>query len=97
MKDGVYMDIPAVRDFSKKFYQINETLTQVLKVLNTLSTLLKTTAFIGVVGGAAAQFIDTIKPYIEKVAEKCSEISQDITASVDAFERGDDLGAARFH
>jgi hypothetical protein len=92
------MDVPAVREFSTKFQQINETLTQVVKVLNTLSTVLKTTAFIGLVGGAAvAHFIDTIKPYIEQVAEKCAEISKDLTASVDAFERGDELGAARFH
>ncbi|NNJ09790.1 WXG100 family type VII secretion target [Chloroflexales bacterium ZM16-3] len=96
--DGVYMDVPVVRDFSKKFSQISETLTQVVKVLTALSNVLKATAFIGAVGGAAvAYFIDTVKPYIENVAEKCGEISQDLTASVDAFERGDELGAARFH
>lgn len=96
--DGVYMDVPAVRDFAKRFQQISETLTRVVNMLNTLSNILKTTAFIGIVGGAAvAQFIDTIKPYIEQVSEKCSELSADLDVSVDAFERGDELGAARFH
>lgn len=96
--DGVYMDVPAVRDFSKKFQEISETLTRVVNVLNTLSNVLKTTAFIGLVGGAAVQmFIDLVKPYIEQVANKCAELSTDLTASVDAFERGDELGAARFH
>lgn len=96
--DGVYMDVPVVRDFGKKFQQISETLAQVLKVLDALSTLLKVTAFIGLVGGAAvAQFIDQIKPYIEQVSEKCSEISTDLTSSVDAFERGDATGATRFY
>lgn len=96
--DGVYMDVPAVRGFSKSFQDISEVLTRVLQVLDMLTNILKTTAFIGMVGGAAvAQFIDSIKPYIEQVAEKCSELSSDLTTSVDAFERGDAQGAARFH
>ena len=96
--DGVYMDVPVVRNFSKQFQQISETLAQVVKVLDALSTLLKVTAFIGLVGGAAvATFIDSIKPYIEQVSEKCAEISKDLSTSVDAFERGDATGATRFY
>lgn len=92
------MDVPVVRDFAKKFQEISEALTRVVNVLNTLSNILKTTAFIGMVGGAAVQqFIDMIKPYIEQVAAKCAEVSKDVSVSVDAFERGDELGAARFH
>jgi hypothetical protein len=59
---------------------------------------LKTTAFIGLVGGAAvAQFLEMIKPHIENLAEKCEEISGDLDKSVDAYERGDALGATRFY
>jgi hypothetical protein len=94
----VYMDVPAVRNMAKNFGTISEVLTTVAKVLEALVLILKTTAFIGLVGGyAVAQFIDTIKPHIEEMARKCAELNKDLGASVDAFERGDALGATRFY
>jgi F0F1-type ATP synthase beta subunit len=96
--DEVYMDVPAVREMAKGLGTIGETLTNVVKVLDMLLTTLKTVAFIGLVGGAAvAQFIEMIKPYIEKLAAKFTELSGDVNASVDAFERGDQIGATRFY
>lgn len=98
MADEVYMDIPAVRDMAKGFGTIGEVLDAVAKVLEGLATLLKATAFIGLVGGAIVlQFIEMIKPHIEQMAEKCRELMQDLNKSVDAYERGDALGATRFY
>ncbi|MDJ0754993.1 MAG: type VII secretion target [Ardenticatenaceae bacterium] len=95
---GVYMDTDAVRNFSKNFGTISEVLFGVSKAMETLSTVLKATAFVGLVGGyAVAQVIDQIQPRIEELAEKCEEISGDLDASVDAYERGDELGSTRFH
>ncbi|HEX8597829.1 MAG TPA: hypothetical protein VF952_04860 [Chloroflexia bacterium] len=94
----VYMDVPAVRDLAKRFHAISEVLTAVGKTLDVLSTVLKTTAFMGLVGGAAvARFIDGIRPDIVRMAEKCAELDHDLKLSVDAFERGDDQGATRFY
>jgi hypothetical protein len=94
----VYMDIPAVRGIAKVCSDVGETLDTVNKTLETLVTVLKTTAFMGLIGGlAVAQFIDSICPFIEQTAQKCLELNKDLTASVDAFERGDQQGAARFH
>lgn len=96
--DEVYMDVPAVRNIAKTFGTINDVLTTVVKVLEALITTLKATAFIGLVGGyAIAQFMEMIKPHIEEMAEKCEELNQDLGASVDAFERGDALGATKFY
>ena len=96
--DEVYMDVPAVRNMAKAFGTISEVLQGVVKVLEMLIMTLKTTAFIGLVGGAAvAQFLEMIKPHIEDLAEKCEEISGDLDKSVDAYERGDALGATRFY
>jgi hypothetical protein len=96
--DQVYMDVPAVRGMAKSFGTISEVLQNVVKVLEMLIMTLKTTAFIGLVGGAAvAQFLEMIKPHIENLAEKCEEISGDLDKSVDAYERGDALGATRFY
>jgi exonuclease VII small subunit len=48
-------------------------------------------------GYAVAQYIDSIRPQIEDIAEKCEELDKDLAASVDAYERGDELGSTRFH
>jgi hypothetical protein len=92
------MDIPAVRGIAKVCSDVGETLDTVNKTLETLVTVLKTTAFMGLVGGlAVAQFIDSIRPFIEQTAQKCLELNKDLTTSVDAFERGDQQGATRFY
>lgn len=94
----VYMEIPAVRSMAKKFHDIGEVLSGVNKVMEALSTTLKAVAFIGFVGTAiVAQYIDTIKPYIKQMADKCVELGKDLSFSVDAYERGDTQGATRFH
>jgi len=96
--DQVYMDVPAVRQIAKSFGQIGEVLENVARVLEALVNILRGTAFIGMVGGlAVAQFIDSIKPYIQQMSEKCHELNKDLDASVSAFERGDQLGATKFY
>lgn len=96
--DGVYMDLDAVRNFSKNFNTVNQVLKGVSQVLETLMNTLRVTAFIGLVGGAVvAQYIEFIKPQIDELAAKCEELSVDLSASADAYERGDELGSTRFH
>lgn len=98
MANQVYMNVPAVRDISKNFQNICELLEDVAKVLDMLSNLLKNTAFIGLVGGAVViQVLEMIKPQIQEMSRKCGELSKDLGDSVDAFERGDEIGATRFH
>lgn len=96
--DEVYMDIPAVRTMAKNFGTVGEVLGMVSKVLEALMLILNTTAFIGLVGGAAvAHYINMVKPRIDEMAAKCEELMVDLNASVDAYERGDALGATRFY
>ena len=98
MADEVYMDIPAVRNMARTFGTISEVLDAVNKVLEGLLMILRTTAFIGLVGGyALMSFIEMVKPHIEQMAEKCQELMEDLNKSVDAYERGDALGATRFY
>lgn len=92
------MDIPAVRGMSKRFSTISDVLKNVSKTLQALLTVLKTTAFIGMVGGyAVIQYIEMIKPVIDEMAKKTAEMSKDLSFSVDAYERGDAQGATRFY
>lgn len=95
---GVYMDTDAVRGMAKSFGTIGDVLQAVNKAMQTLSNVLKATAFVGLVGGyAVAQYIDSIRPQIEDIAEKCEELNKDLDASANAYERGDELGSTRFH
>jgi len=97
MGDEISMDVPAVQDLSRKFNNFSNLLNAINKMLETLATILKTTAFIGLVGGAAVlQFIETIKPQIKEMAEFCAELSRDLKTTVDAFQNGDMKGANLF-
>lgn len=97
-EQGVYMDTEAVRGMAKTFGTIGDILRTVAKTLESLMMVLKTTAFIGMVGGyAVAKYIETMKPPIEEMSEKCEELSKDLDASVLAYEQGDELGSTRFH
>lgn len=98
MADKVYMEVPAVRQIAKNFKTVGDTLDNVAKVMEALANILKGTAFVGMVGGLAlAQYIDSTKPHIQKMANKCKELFSDLNKSVDAYERGDGLGATRFY
>jgi uncharacterized protein YukE len=98
MADKVYMNVPAVRQIAKNFKQIGDTLENVARVMEALVNILRGTAFVGLVGGLAlAQFIESIKPQIQQMARKCQELFSDLNKSVDAYERGDALGATRFY
>jgi hypothetical protein len=98
MAEGVFMDVDAVRNFSKNFNNISQVLKGVSRTLEMLMNTLRATAFIGLVGGAVvAQYIEFIKPQIDQMADKCEELSGDLSASADAYERGDELGSTRFH
>ena len=95
---GVYMDTDAVRRIAKNFATVGNMLNVTSKILDGLMNKLKSTAFVGQVGGAAVEaFVQTIKPQIDQVMVKCEELHNDLNASVTAYERGDQEGATRFH
>jgi uncharacterized protein YukE len=98
MNDEVYMDVPAVREIAKNLQTLSETLSAVVKALEALINTLKAVAFIGSIGVAAfTLFLEVLKPGIEDKAEKFAELSKDVNAAVEAFVRGDNTGALRFH
>lgn len=94
----VFMKTDVVRGMAKDFKSIGQFLQGVAKTLEALSTTLKVTAFIGLVGGyALANVIDKIKPQIEQMADKCENMGKELESSVNAYENGDALGATRFY
>lgn len=96
--DQVYMDIPAVRNMAKSFGEVSQVLSRINKALEAMVNILKSTAFVGAVGGTAViQFIESIRPYIQQMGQKCGELQKDVSASVEAYSRGDQAGATRFY
>jgi len=97
-QNEVYMNIPEVQGIAKTFANVSETLRGISTALQTLIMILKSTAFIGMVGGLAeAHFLEIMKRQIDQMADKTEEMSKDVTAAVEAYERGDAQGATKFH
>jgi hypothetical protein len=96
-QDQVYMNIPEVEGIAKTFATVTEVLKGVSTALAALIQILYATAFVGLVGGMVqARFLEVMKRQIDQMAEKTEEISQDVTAAVQAYQRGDAQGATKF-
>jgi hypothetical protein len=97
MSEEIYMDIPAVRGIARSFGQMEEVLRAASRAMETAITTLKTTAFVGLVGGyAVAAYLEQIQPVIDQYAARCNEMSNDLNASVTAYQNGDARGSTRF-
>ncbi len=99
MAEEVFMQIPVLRGWVKQFGTFSSLLTNVSKALDWCIMTLRTTAFIGMVGGAAAaQYIDMInRQYVKPLAQNCAAMSRELGKSIDAYERGDAQGATLFY
>jgi hypothetical protein len=96
--DQVFMEVPAVRNMGKSFQQISQVLKQAANTAQVLANILKSNAFTNMVGAAVIVLLEQVlKPDWKYKSEKCAEISKDLAASADAYERGDQQGATRFY
>jgi hypothetical protein len=97
MSEEVFMDVPAVRGIARSFGQMSDVLQVASRSLETAIATLKTTAFIGLVGGyAVAAFLESVKPVVDRYAARCTEMNSDLNASATAYQNGDAQGATRF-
>ena len=93
----VYMDIPAVTNMAHAFGGFGDALKTVSSILQAAIDLLNATAFIGDVGGAAvASWLNIIKPNVDNMANKMSELQNDIQGAINNYVTGDTSGSARF-
>lgn len=97
MAQEVYMDIPQVQKMSEQFGTFGDILANISKVLEMTINVLRVTAFIGLVGGAAVErYLSIIKPRVDKMAEKMHELQGDLQGAIKHYETGDESGSARF-
>jgi uncharacterized protein YukE len=98
MTEEIFMDVPAVRNVATRFGEMGETLQGVNKAMEAAIAMLKASAFVGLFGNYAyAQYLEQLQPIVEDYANKCVEMSGDLQASAEAYERGDAAGATKFH
>jgi hypothetical protein len=91
------MDTDAVRGIARSFGQMEDVLRVASRSMEVTITTLKTTAFVGLVGGyAVAAYLERIKPVVDQYAAKCDEMENDLNASATAYQNGDAQGATRF-
>lgn len=93
----VFMDIPEVEKISQDFEQLSEVLNDIAQVMETVSDTLKSTAFIGYVGGAVViSWLERIRPVVENLSTYCEEIHNDVDIAVQNYINGDMDSAGRF-
>jgi hypothetical protein len=97
MSEEVYMDVPAVQGIARNFGRMEDVLRATSRSMEAAIATLKTTAFVGLVGGyAVAVFLEQIKPVVDQYSAKCGEMENDLNASATAYQNGDAQGSTRF-
>lgn len=95
--EEVYMDIPAVQKMAADFGRFADVLKTVSKTLDAALMILRATAFMGLVGGAVVEhFIQRIKPTVDRLATKMTELQGDINGAIISFRDGDNTGSSKF-
>ncbi len=93
----VSMDYDAVQKLSDNFRSSSETLEAVSKALEVAISILKATAFFGLVGNLAlAHYLEGIKPNVDRLAGTCDELSLDLIGAIISLRDGDTSGSQRF-
>jgi WXG100 family type VII secretion target len=97
MADEIFMDVPEMRKMAGKFTEMSESLKTVSKSMEAQLQVLRTAAFTGMVGAEAyRQWLEQMKPRVDRFAGRCSQMNAQLSIITDAYEKGDMQGAAAF-
>ncbi len=98
MSKTLFMDTERVQEIADGFETAAEVLEGVSNALEIAMMTLRTTAFMGFVGGMAVErYISTIQPHVEEMAVFCEEIHTDLEKAIQHYMNGDEEGASRFY
>lgn len=97
MAQEVYMEVARVQKMADSFGTFGQILKDVAKGLEAAITILKVTAFVGMIGNwAVASWLERIKPRVEKMSQKMFELQGDVKGAIDHYTTGDLTGSNRF-
>lgn len=98
MADEIYMDIPVISGYADDFESINLELKTLKGAVQAAILALEASAFTGnFASKVQTDYLEGILSKIDTFATACEEMSGDLKASADAYEKGDELGATKFH
>ncbi len=93
----VSMDYEAVQAMADGFNSAADTLQNVSKALELAIGILKASAFFGLVGNMAlAHYLEGIKPNVDRLANTCDELNQDLVGAIRYLRDGDQTASSRF-
>ncbi len=93
MANERHMEPAKVRAMGNTLQSISGVLKTVSTILEVQMTILKTTAFIGLVGGLAVErYLSIIKPRVDQLAKMTAELSQDAILSAADWEKAQRSG-----
>jgi len=96
-EEGVFMDYNAVQRMSDGFRSMADVMKTVGQGLEIAIDTLKVSAMFGLVGNLAlANYLDNIKPHVDRLGEKFSELSYDLMGAIISYRDGDTSGSKRF-
>jgi hypothetical protein len=90
----ILMNYDKVEDMANKLGTAGDVINILDMVLTAISYLLIATGF----GAAIGQnYLSNYKSKVKELADKCQELDGDLKESVQAYQRGDAMGATRFY
>ena len=93
----VQIDYGTVGALAQEFALASETLLAFMQAVDGDVDLLNTTAFTGLVGKYVLELdLGAIRPQFEALANHCQVLADDLNAAINALQRGDTSGSARF-
>jgi phage-related protein len=96
-EQGVYMDVDAVQGLADGFQNMGDVMNTVGQGLEIAIDVLRASAMFGMVGNLAiAAYLDNIKPAVQKLADKFSELNRDLIGAIVSYRDGDSSGSKRF-
>jgi len=86
-----------VQAMADGFNAAADSLQNVSKALELAISILKASAFFGLVGNMAlAQYLEGIKPNVDRLSNTCDELNHDLVGAIHYLRDGDQTASSRF-
>jgi hypothetical protein len=96
MAEDVLMDYAVVQTMANTLGTASSVLNTVNGILSTVEAVLIGSAFVGVIGAAAAAYVDDIRSAVSSVETLCDTTNKEVNDAIKAIRDGDTTGSSHF-
>ena len=96
MAEDVLMDYGTVQAMANALNTAASTLKAIDGVLTTIEGVLIGSAFVGMIGAAAAAYVDDIRSAVGQVETLCDDTAKEVNDAIKAIRDGDLSGSSHF-